>query len=69
MTTRLTLTVDVPDEQADRAEHLLRAIANGPALHQRVAIERRPLNRDDLADEMRRIMKTTRLFPPSKDRS
>lgn len=67
MTTRLALTVDVPDEHADRAEQLLRAIANGPALHQRVTIERRPLNRDELADEMTRIM-TAPVFPPSEGR-
>lgn len=68
MTTRLTLTVDVPDEHADRAENLLRAIANGPAYTQRTSIERRPLNPDELADEMTRIM-TAPVFPPSGGRS
>lgn len=68
MTTRLTLTVDVPDEHADRAEQLLRTIANGPARHQRVTIERRPLTRDELADDMTRI-RTAAVFPPSEGRS
>jgi hypothetical protein len=37
---RLTMTVEVPEHGADRAEDLLRRIMAGPALGQRVTITR-----------------------------
>lgn len=55
MTTRLTLTLDVPDVLADRAEYLLRAIAR-EARKATATVERRPLTPDELAGEVVRVM-------------
>lgn len=57
MTTRVTLTVDVPDEHAARARDLLDHIARGPAHDgQTVTVTSRRLTADEEAEVLRRVM-------------